>query len=155
MFALFTVFSVISAIAVTILLAILVLPESKRARLNGFGKFLHDLFNFKSLLIEKILKFLYIFATAFTIIYGFLSLFSFVSTYDYVYVNGNYVEVESLTWTGYTGFLYMILGPIAIRIAYEFIMMFILAVNNIISINNKLAEKKDAEIPAADNTPEA
>ena len=37
-----------------------------------------DILNFKTLFIEKILKALYVFATAFALIFGFLMLFSFV-----------------------------------------------------------------------------
>ena len=41
-------------------------------------------------------------------------------------------------YVGARGLLMMILGPIIIRLAYEFIMMFILLVKNVIQINNKL-----------------
>ena len=45
------------------------------------------------------------------------------------------------------GLLLIILGPIAIRISYEFIMMAILAVNNIISINRKLKNQNNDNVP--------
>ena len=48
-------------------------------------------------------------------------------------------------WVGYYGLIMMILGPIAIRIVYEFIMMAILLVKNVIQINNKLKNQNDGE----------
>lgn len=122
------IFSFIVALAATILAFIFIVPEKCRAKLNGFGKFLHDICNFKFMIVEKILQFLYIFATAYTIISGFFGLFSFS------YYGG---------WTGYIGFLTMIFGPIIIRITYELLMMALIAVKNIIQINNKLKNQND------------
>lgn len=123
-----TIFSFIIALAVTILALIFIVPEKCRAKLNGFGKFLHDICNFKFMIVEKILQFLYIFATAYVIIMGFFSLFSY-NTYT--------------GWTGYIGFIVIIFGPIAIRISYELLMMVLIAVKNIIQINNKLKNQND------------
>ena len=53
----------ILAIAATILTFIFILPEKKRPSLNKFFQVVADIFNFKALFIEKILKFLYILAT--------------------------------------------------------------------------------------------
>ena len=61
--------AVLLAIAATILAFIFIVPESKREKLNSFGKFLHDALNFKFLIVEKILQALYIFATAFIILF--------------------------------------------------------------------------------------
>lgn len=121
------ILSIIGAIAVTILAAIFIMPGSKRASLNGFGKFLHDLCNFKFLIIEKILKFIYILATSFAILQGFFMLFSGYSSWY-----GGYRSYAG------TGILVMLLGPIAIRIVYEFLMMAILLVKNTIEINAKI-----------------
>lgn len=116
------------ALAATILAFIFIVPEKRRATLNGFGKFLHDLCNFKFLIIEKILQFFYVFVTAWFILVGFISLFQT----DY------YGD-----WVGYIGLVYMILGPIFIRIVYELLMMAILAIKNIIQINNKLKNQNE------------
>ena len=49
---------------------------------------------------------------------------------------------------GGKGILLMILGPIAVRLSYELVMMAVLAVKNIISINNKLRNQNgDAAAP--------
>ena len=122
------------SIAAAVLAFVFITPDKKRAKLNGFGKFLHDLCNFKFLIIEKIFQFFYILATSFVLVFGFFSLFAFETSY---YGTGD--------WVGYNGLLYMILGPIAVRIAYEFIMMTILAIKNIIQINNKLKNQNDGD----------
>ncbi|MBR6594423.1 MAG: hypothetical protein IKK83_04500 [Clostridia bacterium] len=131
----------ISALVCTILVCIFVLPEKKRPSLNGFFKGLHDIFNFKQLLIEKILKFCYVFATLSSILTGFFMLFSVETYYDYSY----YGITEHTSWVGYRGLLVMLLGPIVIRLIFEASMMFILLVKNVIQINGKLKSRNDSE----------
>lgn len=135
------IISFVLGIAATVLAFIFIVPEKKRAKLNGFGKFLHDTVNFKFLIVEKILQALYIFATATIIIMGFCCLFL---VEDYYY---------STKWYGLEGLLIMILGPIFIRLVYEFLMMTVLLIKNVIQINNKLknqnGDDKAADIFAA------
>lgn len=119
------------AIAATVLAFIFVVPEKRREKLNAFGKFLHDLCSFKFLVVEKILQALYIFSTAFIILYGVLQLFN---------VQRDYWTGAS-RWMGGTGLLCIIVGPIAVRLSYELMMMAILLVKNVISINRKLADE--------------
>ena len=125
-----TVLAGLSAVAATVLAFIFLLPEKKRASLNGFFKVVHDILNFKSLLLELILKASYIFATAFTVFAGFFTIFG--KTYNYGYYGrsfgDNFVE----------GILIMILGPIAIRLTYELLMMFVILVKNVTDINKKM-----------------
>ena len=126
------IIALLLAIAATVLAFVFIVPEKKRDKLGKFGKFLHDTCNFKYLIIEKILQALYIFATALTILIGFFMLFCT----DW---NG---------WMGGKGILLMILGPIGVRVTYELLMMAVLAVKNIISINNKLRNQNgDAAAP--------
>lgn len=54
-----TILSVILALAGTICMFIMILPEKARPGLNPFLKYIHDLFNFKVLWLEQILKFIY------------------------------------------------------------------------------------------------
>ena len=68
----FSIIGGILAVVATILAYVFIVPESRREKLNAFGKFLHDTFNFKYLIVEKILQALYIFFTADLIILGFL-----------------------------------------------------------------------------------
>lgn len=72
----FLIIAVVLAIAATVLAFIFVVPEKRREKLNAFGKFLHDLCSFKFLVVEKILQALYIFSTAFIVLYGVLQLFN-------------------------------------------------------------------------------
>lgn len=122
------VVTLLLALIGAILAFIFIIPEKRRAALNGFGKFLHDLCNFKFLIIEKILQFLYVFVTAWVLLIGLFSLFQT----DY------YGD-----WVGYIGLVYMVLGPIFIRIVYELLMMAIIAIKNIIQINNKLKNQNE------------
>ena len=121
-------------IVATVLAFIFFVPEKRRPRMGKFGKFLHDTLNFKYLIIEKIMQALYIFATAFVIIAGFCMLF---------YVEQSYGWYSSSTWYGGYGILLMLFGPIAVRIAYELMMMFILLIKNVIQINNKLKNNNE------------
>ena len=110
------------ALVATVLAFIYVVPEKKREKLGAFGKFLHDTCNFKYLMVEKILQALYIFTTAAVIIFGVLMLFRT----EYNYWTGDRI------WMGGYGLLIIILGPIAIRLSYELMMMAILLLKNVI-----------------------
>ena len=127
----FLIIAVVLAIAATVLAFIFIVPEKRREKLNAFGKFLHDLCSFKFLVVEKILQALYIFSTAFVILFGVLQLFN---------VQRDYWTGAS-RWMGGTGLLCIIVGPIAVRLSYELMMMAILLVKNVISINRKLADE--------------
>ena len=110
------------ALVATVLAFIYVVPEKRREKLGAFGKFLHDTCNFKYLMVEKILQALYIFTTAAVIIFGVLMLFRT----EYNYWTGDRI------WMGGYGLLIIILGPIAIRLSYELMMMAILLLKNVI-----------------------
>lgn len=122
----FGIIATILAIIATVAAFILVVPESKREKLGRFGKFLHDAVNFKFLIVEKILQALYIFVTAYLILCGFFMLFMAPETWT-----GRH-------WLGGYGILLMVLGPIAVRLCYELLMMAVLLLKNVISINHKL-----------------
>lgn len=129
------ILGIIFGIAGLVLSLIFITPEKKREKLPKFFKFLHDLFNFKFLVIEKVIQGLYIFLTIFVIVFGFFTIFSF-ETIDGYY--GQHVK-----YVGAPGFLILIFGPIVIRLIYEGIMMFIILVKNTIKINEKLGTPED------------
>lgn len=131
--AAFSAIALILSIVAVILAFIFIVPEKKRSGLNKLGQFLHDTFNFKYLIVEKILQALYIFLTAYVFILGFLMLFVVEDGY------------RRSVWLGGYGILTMILGPIIVRLIYELLMMAILLVKNVISINNKLKGQDDSE----------
>lgn len=120
--------AVIISIILTILLVVLVVPEKRRAGLPKFFQVVHDICNFKGLLLEKVLKVLYIFSTINVMLTGIFTWFS-----------GGY----NFGMTFLAGLLILVLGPILVRLAYEFMMLFVLLVKNVIQINNKLNGKND------------
>ena len=137
------ILAAVFAVVATVLTFIFIVPEKRRAKLNRFGKFLHDTVNFKFLIVEKILQALYILATAYVFVTGFFLLFYVREGYS-----SYYYSIPS-TWYGGYGLLLMIVGPIAVRVGYEFLMMFVLLVKNVIKINNKIKGEN------AENDPDA
>ena len=127
-----TIIAFVLAIAATVLAFIFIVPDKPRVKSNAFLKILHDTFNFKFLIIEKILQALYIFATGYVITLGFCMLF-------YVDIGETYLYYSTPTkWYGGYGLLIMLIGPIIVRLSYEVLMMFVLLIKNVIQINNKL-----------------
>lgn len=121
------IIAILLAIIATVLAFIFIVPAKRREKMGKFGKFLHDACNFKFLIVEKFLQALYIFFTALVILVGFFMLFC----------------SDWSGWMGGKGILLMILGPIAVRLSYELMMMAVLAVKNIISINSKLRNQNE------------
>ena len=120
--------AVIISIILTILLVVLVVPAKRREGLPKFFQVVHDICNFKGLLLDKGLKVLYIFSTINVMLTGIFTWFS-----------GGY----NFGLTFLTGLLILVLGPILVRLAYEFMMLFVLLVKNVIQINNKLNGRSD------------
>lgn len=133
----FLVISIILGLILTILICILVLPEKRRAQLSPFFRALADIFNFKQLLLESILRFLYVLSTLTTILFGFFMLFmtSFGSS------------------LAPAGLAVMFLGPIFIRLVYEFSILMLLLLKNVIEINKKTGAVPSASVPAAPAVP--
>ena len=129
--------AIIATLVLVVLLAKFVLPDNKREGLSKAGKTLHDIFNFKFLILEYILKITYVIATVFCVVLGVLMLFGFSH-----YSSGFF---SSTHWYGGYGILLALFGPIAIRISYEVFMMFILLVKNTIDINKKLKNPEDED----------
>lgn len=125
-----SIIGILLALAGTICLFIMVLPEKARAKLPPFMKYIHDFFNFKVLWLEKILKFLYTFTTLLSIVCGLL-----------MFIVGPFYDSDMMV----SGLLVMLLGPVAIRIVYESIMLFIILVRNSNQINRKLGQDKEEE----------
>lgn len=133
----------IGVIAAMICIYVLIMPEGKYRTLNPFCRWLSDLFNFRSLWLESIIKFFYILSTVACVIFGFFMLFSVV---DYYYGSSS---------LALPGLLLLVVGPVVVRLVYEGTMMFIILVKNTMQINNRLrnnmSEKQDEaaeEVPA-------
>lgn len=131
----FSVIALLTAIAATVLLFIFVLPAKKREGLPKLLKVIHDVFNMKDLLFESILRVLYVFSSLACVFWGVFMIFGFQ-----IYDSGRYSYTN---WAGGYGILVAILGPIALRIAFELVMMFVLLVKNTIQINKKLKDQNE------------
>lgn len=130
------VMAAMAAIAATVLFCIFMLPEKKAAKLPKLLKVIRDILDMKELYLEKVLKVVYICCTLFCVIAGALMFFfGFGRSYW-----------GSFQWYGGYGLLLMIGGPIALRLMFEAVMMFVLLVKNTMQINAKLkAEEAPAE----------
>lgn len=126
------------AIAATVLTLIFIVPSKRRAALPKFFQVVHDIVNFKGLMIEIILKAIYIFATVYVFLMGFFNLFNFSYLYGYTLLGS---------------ILTMVFGPIVVRLIFEVLMMFVLLVKNTIQINNKLESKNDGKNDGKNDDP--
>ncbi len=136
------ILGIIAAIVCTILLYVLVLPKSKENQLTGFMKFLHDFFLFKKLYIEAVIRFFYTFSTMISICVGFFLLFG---------KQTSLFGMSSHSTFG-AGLAMIIGGPIILRITYEFMMLVIILVTNVIAINNKIGGSTGKNINFADDS---
>lgn len=126
------IIGILLAVAATIFLYIKVMPKKYDGKLeNKFLQFLHDFFHFKTFYIEALTKFVFVLLTCACIFVGFLLLFGKIEYYGYF---GATFEQSTFLY----GLGLMILGPLVLRVTYEFVMMAILLVQNVIAINRKL-----------------
>ena len=127
----------ILALAATILIYVFIMGKKKDGHLPKFLQTLYDLFNFKYLFIENILKFLYIFTTCAVILVG---IFSFIGGFFGIFkaIFKGYFEFSFLITFLLPGLCLALIGPFAVRIVYELSMMAVLLVKNVIEINNKI-----------------
>ena len=115
------ILGIIIGIAAVVAAYIFVIPEK---RINGMNKILlklHNIFTFKSLLLEKLNRFFYVLFTILCITIGFFMLF----------VKGGFLAGLGL----------MFIAPFVLRIVFEFSMLFILMTTNIIELNKKASPR--------------
>lgn len=118
--AVWTVIAFIIAIAAGIMIYFMFVKDNKPVSKNL--QKLKDLLDFKTMLIEPILKIVYIIATVFIILFSF----GFISI--------NFVSF----------LMVLILGPIGIRIVYELMMINIMIWKNTKEINDNIKVKNNA-----------
>lgn len=148
--ALYSVAAIIAAvlaIGAAIVMFIFVMPKKKDGKLPKILQIFHDIAHFKQFFIGYALKAMYIIATVFCLVFGFILLFGVETHTAGSFYSGYYTTTTS---TFGTGILIMILGPIAVRLTYELAIMFITLVQNVADINNKL--KNQNEKPAETKT---
>ena len=115
-FAVFFAACMLLALVAAVLICVFILPEKRRARLTGFLAKVHEFVNFNVLIVEKLLKILYILCTCVTVFFGVFVLFS----------------INALS-----GLLIIVIGSVLIRVGYEMTMLLIIGVNNLIQLNRK------------------
>lgn len=160
----FDLLALAGVVAGMILLYLKVLPKKLDGTFsNKLLQFLHDYFNFKKLYVESVLKFIFALATVACIVVavvGFVATICnfFVGLVDAMDWGSHYFDlVLENTLTGIVASVVLLVaGPVVLRLAYEFCMMFILLVKNVMEINNKTKdESAKEEAPAVDQAPEA
>lgn len=117
--AVWTVIAFIIAIAAGIMIYFMFVKDNKPV--NEKLQKLKDLLDFKTMLIEPILKIVYIIATVFVILFSF--------------------GLISLNFVSFL--MVLILGPIAIRIVYELMMINIMIWKNTKEINDNIKAKNN------------
>ena len=118
--AIWTAIAFVIAIAAGIMIYFMFVKDNKPVSKNL--QKLKDLLDFKTMLIEPILKIVYIISTVFIILFSF----GFISI--------NFVSF----------LMVLILGPIGIRIVYELMMINIMIWKNTKEINDNIKDKNNA-----------
>lgn len=107
---------VLAAVILAIVMYFTFLRKENEGKYTGWKKTVYDFFNFNRFYTEDIMKLLYVLLTvAFTVI-GIFMLF---------------VEFA-------TGLILLIVGNIALRVAYELVMMFVILCRKTVSIDKKM-----------------
>lgn len=111
----------ILALALTVLVYVFVMPEKRRQGMQRGLAILHDIFQFKSFLLEKMIKAIYVFLTIEIVVSGVFMIFEDFGA----------------------AILMILLGPIGLRILFELLMITILLAKNTTDINKKLGPLPD------------
>lgn len=120
--AIWTIIAFVIAIAAGIMIYFMFVKDNKPVSQNL--QKLKDLLDFKVMLIEPILKVIYIISTVFIILFSF-----------------------GLISTSFVSFLMvLIFGPLSIRVVYELMMINIMIWKNTKEINDNIASKKGVEV---------
>ena len=133
-----SIIAAVVALGLTVFVGIFVLPEKKRIKQNKIFGILSDIFTFRDLLLDKILTFLYTYCTLLCVSTGVFYLITVEYSHRYSYYYDTYQT--SAYYMGGWGILILLLGPIAVRIVFEILMMFVLLVKNVIAINKHLID---------------
>ena len=152
MSAFIIVLGIIATIVLTVILCIKVLPAKYDGTFsNKYLQRIHDYFNFKKLYLESVLKVLFIFLSIASVVVSLLqatigNIINVIQMADYGFVSFSYI-LRSFISNFFIGVLAAVLVPIALRLVYEGILMFILLVKNVIDINNKMKVSESKDTP--------
>lgn len=111
------IISAVLAVVGGIVLHFTFLKKSNEGKLKGFAAWMYDFLTFKKMLIENLLKVLYLICTLFVT----LASFSIISQF----------------FLGFVGFL--VLGNLTIRIVYEFSLILLVICRNTTEMNSKMS----------------
>ena len=150
-YAIASIIALILALGAAVVMFIFVMPKKKDGKLPKILQIFHDIAHFKQFFLGYALKAMYIIATVFCLVYGFILLFG-VETHSSSFYGYGYTTTTS---TFGTGILIMILGPIAVRLTYELAIMFITLVQNVADINNKLKNQNEKPVETKTEAPKA
>ena len=150
-YAVASIIALILALGAAVVMFIFVMPKKKDGKLPKILQIFHDIAHFKQFFLGYALKAMYIIATVFCLVYGFILLFG-VETHSSSFYGYGYTTTTS---TFGTGILIMILGPIAVRLTYELAIMFITLVQNVADINNKLKNQNEKPVETKTEAPKA
>ena len=127
----------ILAIVGGVVLYLTFLSKKNEHKFTGILGWLYDFLNFKNMILEMILKVLYL------IIAGFITLYSVVILFA---GPGNF-------GANFLSFLmFLIVGNIIVRVTYELLLMTIMLCRNVSDINKKL-KKEEKNEPTHQNIP--
>lgn len=151
-----TLLGAAAVVAAMVLLYLRVLPKKLDGTFsNRYLQMLHNYFNFKTLYIESVLKFLFTLLTVCCIVVGIVGVLSaifgllggLVDLFDY---GGRYFRylIGNFFSTVLGSIAIAVIGPVMVRLVYEGTMMLIMLVKNVIDINNKIKASAE-DVPAA------
>ncbi len=116
-----SIMAVVISLVLVVLLYIYILPEAKKPYLNQFFQLVHEFLTIKTLWVDKIFRFFYVFSAVSSVVYGVFMLFN-----DFTFV---------------IGLISLLLGPIACRIVYELLLLQIILVQNVMEIKDQLKKR--------------
>lgn len=127
--------AVVLAVALTALLVILVLPKERDGRLPRFFQVLHDLFQPKTFVIERIVQILYVFFTCLSVLVGL---------YDFLCALFG-LQMGLL----FRALFFLFIAPALLRGAYELILLLVIQVKT----TREISQKLDRLLPQAPSAP--
>ena len=127
----------LAGLILTIILYIKILPKKLDGTFtNSKAQWLHNFFHFKKLYLEEIIRFTYVLSTVTCVCVGACLVLGYQEVWGW--------RTTTRESTALIGIIVMVVGPIALRLTYEGIMMLILLVKNTMEINNKLPDATKA-----------
>lgn len=120
------------AIAGAVVLFFLFLSPRNEGKFRGFLGWMYEFLHFRKLLLETLLRILYMAAAIFLVLYGFL----------YIFVGLSNFGLNLLTGLGIA-----VVGNVLLRLSFEFIMLLVTICRNVSEINRKMGGSASSSVP--------